>query len=152
MHYFLSKLRTQRDREQGLTHLRSMPFPKNALYALLHLQEQGKKSDESFLQQQPDHYLVRQVFEYQPFEYIKQVAFHDDLDRYKKWKLSQVRYDTEFGITHAPAKDGTLDVKKIEEDEAIAKKIIGKIMKERKTKRPEFKPSDLHLEYLRGLN
>jgi hypothetical protein len=96
--------------------------------------------------------LIRQIFEFQPFEHIKQVAFHDDLDRYKKWRLSQTRYDTEFGITHAPAKDGTLDIKKIEEDEAIAKKIIAKILKERKTLRPEFKPDNLNLEYLRGLN
>ena len=145
-HYFLSKLRSQQ--EQNL--LRGGQFPQNALYALLHLRE-GPES-EAFLQQQPEHYLVRQVIEYQPFEHIKQVAFHDDLDRHRKWRLSQVRYDSEFGVTHAPAKDGTLDLKKIEEEEAVARKIIGKILKERKTKRPEFKPSDLHLEYLRALN
>lgn len=66
------------------------------------------------------------------------MAFHDDLDRYRKWKMSQVRYESEFGITHAPAKDGTLDTKKIEEDEAVAKKIIARILKERKNKRAPF--------------
>jgi len=78
------------------------------------------------------------VYEYQPFEMIKQMAFHDDLDRYKKWKMSQVRYENEFGVVHAPAKDGTLDIKKIEEDEAVAKKIITRILKERKNKRAPF--------------
>jgi len=50
VHYFLSKMRTQTDREQALTHLRAMPFPQNALYALLHLKERAIESEESFLQ------------------------------------------------------------------------------------------------------
>ena len=83
---------------------------------------------------------------------IKQQAFHDDLDRYKKWKLSQVRYDVEFGITHAPAKDGSLDIKKIEEDEAISRKILTRIYKERKNKRVEFNPDQLQMQFLKGLN
>jgi hypothetical protein len=33
---------------------------------------------------------------------------------------------------HAPAKDGSIDLKKIEEDEQVARKIITKILKERK--------------------
>ena len=66
--------------------------------------------------------------------------------------MSQVRYDTEFGVTFAPAKDGTLDIKKIEEDEAVAKKIITKILKERKNKRPVFNATYLQMEYLQGLN
>jgi hypothetical protein len=68
------------------------------------------------------------------------VAFHDDLDRWRKWKASQTRYDSEFGITHLPPKDGSLDMKKIEEEEAVAKKINSKILRERKNKRPPFEP------------
>jgi hypothetical protein len=68
------------------------------------------------------------------------MAFHDDLDRYKKWKMSMTRYETEFGITHAPAKDGTIDTKKIEEEWTVGKKIITRILKERKNKRAPFDP------------
>ena len=114
--------------------------------------ERSVQNEESLLLTQPDQYVFRQIFEFQPYEYIKQVAFHDDLDRFKKWRMSQVRYDTEFGVTFAPAKDGTLDIKKIEEDEAVAKKIITKILKERKNKRPVFNATDLQMEYLQGLN
>ena len=67
---------------------------------------------------------------------IKQQAFADDLERYKKWKLSQTRYETEFGIVPLPAKDGSLDLKKIEEDEQIARKILTKILKERRPRDP----------------
>jgi hypothetical protein len=87
--------------------------------------------------------VFRQLIEYQPFEVIKQMAFHDDLDRYKKWKMSQVRYESEFSITHAPAKDGTLDTKKIEDDEAVAKKIITRILKLRRDKQAKFDPQQV---------
>lgn len=66
---------------------------------------------------------------------IKQQTFNDDLDRFKKWRLSQTRYDTEFGIVHAPAKDGSIDLKKIEDEEIISRKIISKILKERKNQK-----------------
>ena len=82
---------------------------------------------------------------------MKQQTFLDDLDRYKKWKLSQVRYDTEFGIVHAPAKDGSLDLKKIEEEESIARKIITKIMRERRNQRAPFNAQDAQLSFLDGL-
>jgi len=45
VHYFLSKVRTQQDRELALTHLKSIEFPQNALYALLHLKRQEKAKD-----------------------------------------------------------------------------------------------------------
>jgi hypothetical protein len=82
--------------------------------------------------------VFRQVLEFQPFESIKQQTFLDDLDRFKKWKISQVRYDTEFGIVHAPTKDGSIDLKKIEEEEQISRKIITKIMRERRNQRVSF--------------
>lgn len=145
-HYFLTKIRTQADREFANTYLKSLEFPSNSLYALIHLREESKKKstdideENDVKQTQPDHYLFRQFFEFQPFEYIKQVAFTDDLERYKKWKAAQTRYETEFGITHAPAKDGTLDLKKIEDDEQVARKILTKIYKERKNGREKFNP------------
>jgi len=38
---------------------------------------------------------------------LKQTSFADDYKRFLEWKMSQVRYDTEFGIVHVPAsKDG----------------------------------------------
>ena len=44
-----------------------------------------------------------------------------------------MRYETEFGVTFAPAKDGSLDTKRIEEDERVARKIITRILKERRS-------------------
>ena len=55
-----------------------------------------------------------------------------------------MRYDTEFGIVHVPAtKDGVVDWKKIEEEEKVSRKIITRIMKERKNKREPFDASKL---------
>ncbi len=65
--------------------------------------------------------------------------------------MSQVRYDTEFGITFAPAKDGSIDLKKIEEEEVISRKIISKIMKERRSQRAPFNAEDAQLSFLDGL-
>jgi hypothetical protein len=39
---------------------------------------------------------------------------------------------------HAPAKDGSIDLKKIEEEEQISRKIITKIMRERRNQRASF--------------
>lgn len=46
--YFLTKVRTLHDREHDNTHLKSLEFPKNSLYALLHLKDQ-KITPESIL-------------------------------------------------------------------------------------------------------
>ena len=64
-----------------------------------------------------DQFIFRQIFEFQEFESFKQDAFYDDFNRYRQWKMSQVRYETEFGIVHVPAKDHVLDFKKIEDEE-----------------------------------
>lgn len=82
---------------------------------------------------------------------IKQQTFNDDLERFKKWKLGQVRYDTEFGITFAPAKDGSIDLKKIEEEEFISRKIITKVMKERRSRKEPFNAGDAQMSFLDGL-
>lgn len=116
--YYLNHISTLADREQQNTQITSQDFPSNSLYALLHLKNEfAKLNDEPAKVQLPDQYTFRQLFEFQPFELMKQQVFNDDLDRCRKWRLSQVRYESEFGVTHAPAKDGSLDVKKIEEDE-----------------------------------
>jgi len=82
---------------------------------------------------------------------MKQQTFVDDLERYKKWKLSQTRYEAEFGIVHVPAKDGSIDLKKIEEDEQVARKIITKILKERKNQRQPFDAAEKQLDFLHNL-
>ena len=38
-HYFVTKMRTLADRELENTHLKSLEFPHNAYYALLHLKD-----------------------------------------------------------------------------------------------------------------
>lgn len=95
--------------------------------------------------------MFRQFIEFQPFEVMKQQTFTDDLERYKKWRLSQTRYETEFGIVHVPAKDGSIDLKKIEEEEQIARKIITKILKERKNQRQPFDAAEKQLDFLHNL-
>lgn len=52
-----------------------------------------------------EQYLYTQIFEMTETDAYKQEAFLHDFRRYNEWKLSQVRYDTEFGITHQAAKD-----------------------------------------------
>lgn len=139
-HYFMARVRTLKDKEMENMHLKSLDFPDNSLYALLHLKEHPAPLPSSGepLQTQPDQYVFRQILEFQPFEMIKQIAFNDDLERYKKWKMSQVRYETEFGIQHAPNKDGSIDTKKIEEEEVLSRKILLRILRERKNKREPF--------------
>ena len=52
---------------------------------------------------------------------------------------------------HAPAKDGSIDLKKIEEEEQISRKIITKIMRERRNQRASFNAQDAQLSFLDGL-
>ena len=56
-----------------------------------------------------DQYQMRNITEYSTFDTIKQMSFNDDQRRFTEWKVSQVRYDTEFGITHHAPKDQELD-------------------------------------------
>ncbi len=99
----------------------------------------------------PDQYLFRQVIEFPEFEPFKQEAFYEDLHRFKKWRMQQVRYDSEFGIVHVPTKDYTPDYDLIEDDERVAKKIITKIYKERRAPREQFKPEEFKKQYIREL-
>lgn len=52
---------------------------------------------------------------------------------------------------HVPAKDGSIDLKKIEEDEQVARKIITKILKERKNQRQPFEAAEKQLDFLHNL-
>ena len=136
---------------QEMLQLKSLPFPQNALYALLHTKKGAAPSAldvQGTAYDLPDHYLFRQIFEFNEFEPFKQEAFYDDLERFKKWKISQVRYDTEFGIIHVPAKDQQIDLKKINEEEFFAKRITLKILKERRNMRKRFNPLEFKDQYV----
>lgn len=58
--------------------------------------------------------------------------------RFQDWNLSQVRYDTEFGIVHVAPKDQSLDLEEIEDNEFYAKRINLKIYKERALNKEPF--------------
>ena len=124
-----------------------MSFPLNAQYALQHV----KNAHAYQTLDRPsarDQFIFRQIFEFQDFESFKQDAFYDDFNRYRLWKMSQVRYETEFGIVHVPAKDQVLDFRKIEDDEYQAKRIITKILKERRAGRKAFVPDEFKKDFL----
>lgn len=49
---------------------------------------------------------------------FNQQAFANDYQRYVEWRMSNVRYETEFGIVHVQtSKDSKLDQEKIEDEE-----------------------------------
>jgi hypothetical protein len=86
-------VKTFHDREVAQNILKQLEYPQNATYALLHLRDSNQKlppytKDGGLLQTQPDQYMFRQFIEFQPFEVMKQQTFNDDLERFKKWKLS----------------------------------------------------------------
>jgi len=63
---------------------------------------------------------------------FSQTAFANDYERFVQWKMEQVRYDSEFGIIHAPtSKDAKVDWEKIEDDNFQNKRIAIKILKQR---------------------
>ena len=71
---------------------------------------------------------------------FSQTAFANDYERFVQWKMEQVRYDSEFGIIHAPAtKDAKVDWEKIEDDYFQNKRIAIKILKQRAQPRDQFK-------------
>lgn len=78
-----------------------------------------------------DQYQMRNITEYSTFDPIKQMSFNDDYKRFTEWKVSQVRYDTEFGIVHHAPKDQEIDLEEIEDNEYYAGKINSKIYRER---------------------
>ena len=80
------------------------------------------RTEEEIKQLKPlqDQYQFRNITEYSSFEPLKQNAFIEDYMRFNDWKTSQVRYDSEFGITHVAPKDGSLDLDEIEDNEFYA--------------------------------
>jgi len=58
--------------------------------------------------------------------------------------MENVRYETEFGIVHAPtSKDAKVDWEKLEDIEYFNKRIGIKILKQRAQPRPKFDAHDL---------
>lgn len=88
-----------------------------------------------------DQYQFRNITEYSAFEPIKQSSFLEDFNRFTEWKMGQVRYDSEFGITHVAPKDGAIDMDEIEDQEYHAKRINLKIFNERALLKEPFKRS-----------
>jgi len=116
------------------------------------LKNKAPKPDPNESRTVPSQYLFRQIFEFQDFEEFKQEAFYDDFDRYKQWKMSQVRYDSEFGIVWIPVKDQVIDYKKIENDEYFSRRIITRILKERRNQRPKFDPDHFKRDFMKSLD
>ena len=70
---------------------------------------------------------------------FNQQAFANDYQRYMDWRLSNVRYETEFGIVHvSTSKDAKVDWEKIEYEEQFNKRIGIRILKSRAQPRPKF--------------
>ena len=72
--------------------------------------------------------------------------------RFNEWKTSQVRYDSEFGITHVPPKDGSLDLDEIEDNEFYAKRINLKIYNERAQLKVPFSRGAFKLNFCKAYN
>jgi len=66
--------------------------------------------------------------------------------------MSQVRYDSEFGITHVAPKDGSLDLDEIEDGEFYAKRINLKIYNERALLKEAFKRSVFKANFEKAYN
>lgn len=100
----------------------------------------AKKSEEDLKAQKPlqDFYRFWNISEYTSFEPLKQNAFLEDFTRFKEWKMSQLRYDTEFGIVHVAPKDGSIDMEEIEDNEFYAKRINLKIFNHRSQAKEPF--------------
>jgi len=72
--------------------------------------------------------------------------------RFNEWKVSQVRYDSEFGITHVAPKDGSLDLDEIEDNEFYAKRINLKIYNERAQLKEPFSRGVFKQNFCRAYN
>ena len=72
--------------------------------------------------------------------------------RFNDWKTSQVRYDSEFGITHVAPKDGSLDLDEIEDNEFYAKRINLKIYNERGQLKEPFSRGNFKMNFCKAYN
>ena len=84
---------------------------------------------------------------------FSQTAFANDYERFVQWKMEQVRYDSEFGIIHAPtSKDAKVDWEKIEDDNFQNKRIAIKILKQRAQPRDQFKSELFKTQAIKEMN
>lgn len=116
----------------------ALSFPE---YAWPYIIPRKTEEEMRLLKPLQDQYQFRNITEYSAFEPLKQSAFLEDYNRFTEWKMSQVRYDSEFGITHVAPKDGSLDLEEIEDGEFYAKRINLKIYNERALLKEAFKRS-----------
>lgn len=116
----------------------ALSFPE---YAWPYIIPRKTEEEMRLLKPLQDQYQFRNITEYSAFEPLKQSAFLEDYNRFTEWKMSQVRYDSEFGITHVAPKDGSLDLDEIEDAEFYAKRINLKIYNERALLKEAFKRS-----------
>jgi len=72
--------------------------------------------------------------------------------RFNDWKTGQVRYDSEFGITHVAPKDGSLDLDEIEDNEFYAKRINLKIYNERAQLKVPFSRGNFKKNFCKAYN
>jgi hypothetical protein len=131
---FLTKWRSLKEKELMSSNLLHLDFPQNAVFAIKRLREFGEDEKQAELGHQkalPDQFMLRQILEYPDYEPLKQEAFFDDWRRYRDWKLTQARYDTEFGITHVAPKGQELDMMLIADDEFFAARTLKKIIEKR---------------------
>lgn len=105
-----------------------LSFPEYALPYIIKNRTEAELKD---LKPMQDQYKFNNISEYTSFEPLKQNAFFEDHMRFQEWKLSQVRYDSEFGIVHTVPKDQSIDLDEIEDNEFYAKRITLKVIKER---------------------
>ena len=83
---------------------------------------------------------------------MKQNAFIEDYVRFNEWKQSQVRYDSEFGITHQAPRDGSIDWDEIEDNEFYAKRINLKIYNERANQKEAVSRSHFKENFCKAYN
>jgi hypothetical protein len=129
----MSKVTTIQEMELINQKMDKLSFPEYSYPYII-----ARKTEDQIKKLKPlqDHYQFRNITEYSSFEPLKQNSFIEDYVRFNEWKLSQVRYDSEFGIVHLAPKDGSIDLEEIEDIEFYAKRINLKIYKERENAKP----------------
>ena len=103
-HYYLTKVINMNQIALETTKLDSIDLPKNASQILDKPVEMPEIQLQIPVQEQ---YLYTQIFQLPACDEFSQKAFANDFIRYQEWKMSQVRYDTEFALVHKiGGKDG----------------------------------------------
>lgn len=134
--YFLTKVINMEQIQIEQQLLNNVDLPQNARDAL-----KGKldQPDIKLLIPREQQYLFGQIFKMPDCDQFTQQAFASDYKNFKDWIINNVRYETEFGIVHAPVgKDGKVDWDKIEDEEQFNKRIGIKILKSRAFPKERF--------------